>query len=82
MILEKKIYENLYREYLCNYSIFLFEVGLFFYKGSEFIDIGERVICYRFYVSGGDLFFLLSDGVLGVLLVCGFYFCNFDYVFF
>lgn len=78
MILEKK---NL-RKFTLRIFKYLFEVGLFFYKGSEFIDIGERVICYRFYVSGGDLFFLLSDGVLGVLLVCGFYFSNFDYVFF
>lgn len=75
MILEKKIHENLHQEYL---SIYLRLV--YFPKGSELTDTGERVICHRLHVSGGDPPLLLSDGVLGVPPACGPHLCNLDHV--
>lgn len=76
----KKIHENLGQEYLYNHSILLSEVGLFSYKGSELTDTGERVICHRLHVSGGDPPLLLSDGVLGVPPACGPHLSNLDHV--
>lgn len=80
MILEQKKSMKIYAKNIYATTILLSEVGLFSYKGSELTDTGERVICHRLHVSGGDPPLLLSDGVLGVPPACGPHLCNLDHV--
>lgn len=80
MILEQKKSKKIYAKNIYATTILLSEVGLFSYKGSELTDTGERVICHRLHVSGGDPPLLLSDGVLGVPPACGPHLSNLDHV--